>query len=183
MRDKIIRLTKALSNESVKRLPYIILVGLVLVLVQFVRLNNQTAQSVRVATSNSVDVKKLLKRVASLSEDNKRLTKQNLDIAKENTAHLNCVAQLFAQYTRNLKPIYDVDLNNCFSREVSQTASTPSKSVSRPSSTNPVVSPAVNHSSSPKPTLSPPGLQRNKSHPINDFIQRIINSARRLYGL
>lgn len=138
VKDKIIRLLKALSNESVKRLPYIILVGLILIFIQFVHLNNKTAQSVRVATGNSIDTKTLLKRVAALSEDNKKLTQQNLDIAKQNAAHLDCVANLFAQYTRDQRPIYDIDLDKCFIQESAQMSATISPSVSRQSLISPV---------------------------------------------
>lgn len=174
MKDKIIRLAKALSNESVKRLPYIILIGLILIFIQFVHLNNQTAQGVRIATSNSVDSKTLLKKVAALSEDNKKLTQQNLDIAKENTAHLDCVAKLFAKYTRDLKPLYDINLDNCFIQEGAQMLSTASPAVSPQSLPNRSAS-----SSKPTPTKVPPQLNIPPTVPKSpSLLERTVHTVR-----
>jgi hypothetical protein len=181
VKDKTIRLIKALSNESVKRLPYIIIIGLILVFAQFVRLNNQTAEGVMVAKNNSIGNQLLLKKIAEqavqiaeLSKENKASSQKNTSISKENSAHIDCVAKLFAQYTRDLKPVDDVNLDNCFivetSQAVSQTTATPVKSAFQSSSTNPSV-PVSSSSSHNTPTNSQP--QSNNSQRVRDLLKKL----------
>lgn len=176
MRDKVIRFTKAFTNESVRRLPYIILLLVVLSLVQFIRISNQTAESVRIATGNSIDNKSLLKKVAALSEDNKNLTKQNIQIAKESATHLDCVADLFARYTRDQSPVLKVDLMTCFIKSGEQTPATPGQNAAQPSISN-LGAPSV---SSPQsaPSASPQQSNIPQAVPVpqQNVVNRILNS-------
>jgi cell division protein FtsB len=111
--EKISRFIKALASESRKRIPYVFLVLAVVFLAQFVKLNYQTAQGVQIAKDNSADAKSLLKKVAALSADNKKLAEQNNRLATQNAAHIDCIASLFARYTRDHQPIVLYDLNTC----------------------------------------------------------------------
>lgn len=176
MKDKLVRLFKALTNESVKRLPYVLLVLLVLSVVQLVHISNQTAQNIDIATKNSVDNRNLLKQVAALSADNKRLAQQNNRLAKENTTHQDCAAQLFAQYTRDLRPVVMLDLTTCFIQEAAQDDATPGQTSAQPSSVDPGVASSSDNSTpvfvNPQPDNSQP--------PTSDFLNRLLSGVLKL---
>lgn len=156
MTQKIGRLAKAFNNESVKRLPYIILVFLLLSVYQLVKVNSQTAQTAESA-------KQLLTKVAALSIDNKRLneqnhalTKQNNDLSQKISNQVNCQLQLFAQFTRTYMPIQPSDLTSCVISLVKTpaTAATSPVSESQQSLSNPVVSSGSSSQSAPQTTPS-----------------------------
>lgn len=183
---KLSRLLRALSNESVKRLPYIFFVLIVLSLVQFIRLSTQTAQGVQIAKDNSLDSKTLLKRVAELAQDNKQLsiqnkqlTEQNIQIAHENAQHLDCLADLFARYTRDGRPILTLDLNSCMiTEESSKTNSTGTQTAPQPSLSNPsVVSP------SPQSTTPTTPSQPDNSQSILDQLRNAGSNFFKALGL
>jgi hypothetical protein len=160
---------RAFINESVKRLPYVLLLLVILTVFQLVRLSTQTNQGVRIAQGNSLDSKNLLKKVASLSENNKtliiqnkNLTEQNIEIANENARHLDCLAKLFAAYTQDLRPISLVDLDGCkvLSQAPSETGATSTSDGARPSTLNQPVS-----SPSPQGTASTATTQPDNPQP------------------
>lgn len=182
MKAKIIRLSKALSNETVRRVPYIIVVLLVLVFVQ-------SLQNNKVAKSNSVDSKALLMRVAALSQDNKnlteankKLTEQGVALASQSVSLNKCIANAFATYTQTLRPVQFEDIDACiFTSQSAQTSATPSQSAARPS----LSSPGAPASSSSKSTPSKPQAQSNNSQspqpqPKPNLIQRLGNGANKL---
>jgi hypothetical protein len=183
---KVHRLLKALSNESIKRLPYIFFVLIVLSLIQFVRLSNQTAQGVQIAKDNSLDSRSLLKKVADIAQDNKRLslqnkqlTEQNIQIASDNAKHLDCLADLFAQYTRTGRPILQLDLNTCMiTQESLGTSATGAQTVAPPSSPSPSVGSSFPQSSTP--TTSP---QLNGSQTILNQLQNTSSNFLKALGL
>jgi hypothetical protein len=184
--NKVSRLLRALSNESVKRLPYIFFVLIVISLIQFVRLGNQTAQGVQIAKDNSLDGKALLKKVADLAQDNKqlglqnkKLAEQNIQIANDNAKHLDCLADLFAQYTRTGRPILQLDLNTCMITQGSVgTSATDAQTSAPPSLPNPSVQsslPQSNTNSQPSPL--------NGSQTILDHIRNTGSNFLKALGL
>lgn len=48
-----------------------------------------------------------------LAEEAKSTAEQNQSIARENGRHIDCIADLFARYTREQKPILKADLDKC----------------------------------------------------------------------
>ncbi len=109
-----------LGRESIKRVPYMILVWVIISFVQLIGVSRQTAEGVRIAKDNSLDSKILLQKVADLGVDNKALSlqnkqllEQNVQLANQNAAHIDCLANLFARYTRDLTPIQSIDLSAC----------------------------------------------------------------------
>lgn len=156
MKYKVVRLSKALTNETVKRLPWVALVFLVLLFVQFVRFNAQTAENTRIAKSNSVDSKVLLMQVAQLSEDNKRLTQQAIDLSKLNTEQQKCFFNIFVDSINLGTRPKRADVDNCTTRVIifGQAASTSGKSSAQ-------LSLSSQSASSSQPTPSTPTPQPN----------------------
>jgi hypothetical protein len=157
LHDKTIRLARAFSNETVKRLPYVLIVLIIMVFFQSVQ-NNRTAKS------NSIDSKDLLVKVAALSEDNKRLTLQNQKLAKQGvdlatrSVNLNkCVGYAFATYTQTLQPVEFIDIDNCLISSMSaQSGSKPEQSGAQQSLSSPVDSSASSSQSAPSNTTPQP---------------------------
>lgn len=183
---KLHRLLRALSNESIKRLPYIFLVLIILSIIQFIRLSTQTAQGVQISKNNSLDSKTLLKRVADLAQDNKQLsiqnkqlTEQNIQIASDNAKHLDCLANLFANYTRTGRPILQLDLSTCMITQGSSGTSATGAQTSAPPS---LPSPA-DHSSSPQPTTPAATPPSNNSQSILDQIRNTGSNFLKALGL
>ncbi len=124
--NKIHRSLNAFKNESLKRIPYIGMVLAAILIYQFVQLNLQTAESVQSARRAALTAKeaadsskRLLQRVATLSQDNKDINTQNKLLAERSNRQLDCVAQLFAKYTRDGLPIVIEDLNDCSATSLS----------------------------------------------------------------
>lgn len=119
---------KAFGTESAKRIPYIVFVLLILLLVQGARSYSKTVEAVNLATKNSEKVRILTEQNTDLLKKNKELNEQAVKISRENSAHIDCVAQLFARYTQVGIPVYlaDNDLNQCIVRRLSNdTTNTP----------------------------------------------------------
>lgn len=184
---KVTRLLHALSNESVRRVPYVFLLLIILSLVQFTRLQIQTAHGVQIAKDNAVDAKTLLTKVASLSEDNKQLitqnkslTEQNIQIANDNAKHLDCLADLFARYTRTGQAIYAIDLNSCMviTQKGASTPSTTAPRAAQPSSTSPGVAPSASSSPQSTPSTTPSLPNISQTPPATskpNLLHRILN--------
>lgn len=138
MKDKIIRFTKALSNESVRRLPYIMLVLLVLLVVQSYSTSHQTAQNTKIVRQNSDSNKVLIQRIATLSEDNKRLTQQNIDLQKQTRDQVSCISNMFIDFVNSDKALSKADAANCSvsTQDSGQPASPSSQGSTQQSSLN-----------------------------------------------
>lgn len=50
---------------------------------------------------------------ARLERENQQITMDNRKISQENQTHIDCIAQVFAKYTRDQKPVTIQDLNTC----------------------------------------------------------------------
>lgn len=59
------------------------------------------------------DNRVLIAQTKEISEDSKALGVQNERLAKRNSRHIQCIADLFARYTRDNQPITIVDLTKC----------------------------------------------------------------------
>lgn len=154
------RFLKALSNESVRRLPYVFLIFIILLFIQFIRFNHQTAENTRIGRNNSTDTKTLLLRVKSLSEDNRRLTQQNIDLAKENATHLDCITKLFVTFLNGgLKPS-QVDAARCTieSQASVKRSGTLNSAASPQSSQDLSVGPSSSTQSGPNPQPAQPNI-------------------------
>jgi hypothetical protein len=158
MKNKLIRLLKALSNETVKRIPYVILLLIILIFAQTVQANH---------TGNS-----LIKKVAQLSEDNKKLSQQNnqllqqgvgtvkqIKLSSDQSVAINkCIGYTFATYTQTLSPVDFVNIDNCIIQNV-QTPSTTEQPSAQRLSVNPVILPSFAQS-----TPQAKSKQSNSSH-------------------
>lgn len=59
------------------------------------------------------DNRVLIAQTKQISEDSKALGLQNERLAKRNSRHIQCIAELFAKYTRDNQPITITDLDKC----------------------------------------------------------------------
>lgn len=160
MVNKTIRLGKAFWNESVKRLPYIIALLIIIGGVGALQSYRKTAESVRVGRDNSEQVKSLTLRI-------KKLTEENRDLNKQTRNQSFCFVKAFATYTQTLKPITLEQIIAC-----NVTSSTPAKpgslSVAAPQSQSKVFVSAPPPQSAPKT-----GNNQANAKPDNDGV--IIN--------
>lgn len=177
MINKAIRVITAFWQESLKRLPYIFVVLGVIFIYQFVQLNMQTAEGVRLAKKTSEGNQILLKKITGLSRDNKELSKQNKalseqnnTLAEQNDRHIDCVAKLFATYTQNLKPVILTDLDVC---SISN-ANTNSEQGSTTPNTN-----ENDSAPTPAPTPTQPSVDSQSVKPQPEPAQCFIN----IFGL
>lgn len=120
MKNKIIRLSKALRYESAKRLPWIIALVILLGGFAFYQSYHKTAEGVQIARDNTTSLKNLGLQIKTLTEQNTELTKQNNKLATENAKHIDCIAKLFAYWTQTGTPVTTTDLNACVIEALSQ---------------------------------------------------------------
>jgi cell division protein FtsB len=162
MIDKVNRLSKALWLESLKRLPYIGFLLVVLILAQVYITGHQVAENVKISRENSAANNILLAKISGLSEDNKKLSQDNKALSEQNNRladqsnhYLDCIAQLFAKHTRDNLPIIIEDLNNC--AVINAVSGTPVIH-STPTTTTPTPQPKPQSSNA-----SPTAQQQNKT--------------------
>lgn len=140
MNKKIIRTIRAYWSESLKRIPYVILIFLLIIIFQNRGNTNANERSLQ-------DTQTLISAGSQRSKQIKELTAQNQRISKENQNYIKCIAQIFAQYTRNGKPITIENLDKCKFSVVQTSGITMPQiiSMASPSPTSP-----VNSANSPK---------------------------------
>lgn len=119
------RMLRAYWQETVKRLPYIASILLLLALIVGLQSYRKTSENVAISRANSEVQKVLLAKIGGLAADNKRLAQQANDIAGKNQQHIDCIAHLFARYTHNLRPITIQDLDTCTAPESRRQSSNP----------------------------------------------------------
>lgn len=159
MIDKSVRMIKALGEETIKRLPYIALLLLILTLFGGYQSYRKTAEGVEIAKDNSLIIKQLAEDNKRLSEQNKQLSEENRRLAAQNQAYIKCIADVFARYTRDFRPVIIEDLAKCKTPTSDTQQSTTSSDTSTPS--NP--QPQTENKQSPKPDNpnqpeQPPGI-------------------------
>lgn len=142
----ISRKSKAVLLEAGRRIPYIVAVLLLLLFVQGARSYSKTAEGVTIGARNSIEIKKLQEKNTELLKQNKALSEQSLLQSKENSAHIDCIAEAFAEYTRTGGAVYfkDNDLTACILLKLSSTQSN-TPSISTTDST--VAEPSVQNNS------------------------------------
>lgn len=152
MVSKVFRLTKALRNETAKRIPIIIIIFLSLLLWQ----NYTNGQKANQTLNKIASLGQQLK---DLAEDNKKLSQQNKDLSTQLNdktdninKHVDCVVTLFLPN----KPLPGAsDIDDCratFSTNTSASApASPQKSSSVPSS-QPTPTPTPAKQDNPQPT-------------------------------
>lgn len=88
-----------------------------------------------------------------IAEQNKALAEQNNQIATESQSHVDCIAELFARYTRDGRSITITDLSTCQANTccVSQKI-TPLPTVEAPQTADPYATPQSVKSASPPPS-------------------------------
>jgi cell division protein FtsN len=167
---KIKRFSKAMWAESVKRLPYIAALLVILLLFGAVQSYRKTAEGVRIASGNSEIIKKQSEIIKQQGKDIKALSEQNNSLAKENAAHIDCIAKLFASYINNGGLVSGADLNNC------QTILTKSGSTSQ---TTPATSSGASQQSSQ--TSSSPKSKPKKNPPKSNNVQK--HNPKQVFGV
>lgn len=127
------RLLTALGNETVKRIPYIIALLVVFALAGAIQSYRKTAEAVQIAKQNTTALKVLAEQNKQLSLDNKKLGEDNHALADQSKAYIKCIADIFAKFTQDRKPVIIEDLEKC----VTSSLDTPQSSQSTtPSSQN-----------------------------------------------
>lgn len=150
MIDKTVRLVKAFAKESAKRLPYILAIFLLIIVLQ--GYNNG-----RITKGNSTDTKTLLNRVASLGEDNKKLTQQNIDLQRQTNNQLACLSNLFIDFINSGRAVTKADADSCSVSSALTEQATSSSEAATPqrASSNRASGASPSPSSQPAPAASP----------------------------
>lgn len=153
MVNKVVRFSKALRNESAKRVPIILILLVTLLLWQ----NYANGQK---ANATLIKIDKQSEQIKHLSEDNKNLAKQNNDLQRQLNVktdninnHVDCIVALFLP---NKLPPTTKDVEDCRA----------TYAVESPSSNKPAASTAK-EPSSPQPTPNQPTPQSNNSQGNN----------------
>lgn len=172
MIDKTVRLIKAFAKESAKRLPYILAIFLLIIVLQ--GYNNG-----RITKGNSTDTKTLLNRVASLGEDNKRLTQQNIDLQRQTNNQLSCLSNLFIDFINSGRSVTKADAASCSvsTASAAQTGAPSQPTASQQSSSNRVSGASPSSSSQSAPATSPaqPNPSPAPTQPANNgLFDRVI---------
>lgn len=105
-----------------------------------------------------------------IAEQAIEIAKQNQEIAEDNQAHIDCIAELFARYTRDSRPITIDDLNTCQSSQGDTPTTEPSSTT--PSANNNPAPARTNSSNAPQAVPPPTG---NGTTPEPSVIERIIS--------
>ncbi len=113
MINRTTRFARALWVESIKRIPYILVILVIIVLFQGYRTSSKVIENVEISRQIAESNQSLLKQVADLSEDNKNLSTQSNTLAERSNRYQSCIANLFAKYTRDYLPVIIDDLENC----------------------------------------------------------------------
>lgn len=160
MRNKAIRLGKALRYESAKRLPAIIILLILIGGWAFWQSYSKTAEGVRVAKDNTNSIRRLGEDNQRLLQQNKDLSEQNNRLAKENAKHIDCIAKLFATFIETGQ-VGSVDVDSCTIRAGSDSSSANSGGQS---STSPQIGSSSSSSpkSAPKKTPSQPDTSQGE---------------------
>lgn len=133
-RNKLKKLARAFLHESQKRLPYVFLVMLILLLIQGWHSGARIVDGLNETKNNTAKLTELGTQIADLS-------KENLKLNKENKAFSKCIGLAFAEYTQTGNPVKfkDNDLEACVVEQVNQPVVTAqSASQSSTLQTNPV---------------------------------------------
>ena len=104
-----------------------------------------------------------------------KIAEQNQVIAEESQKHIDCIADLFARYTRDDRPITIEDLNTCQSTQgdAEPISTQPAPNTNTPSTnTNPSPAPTTPTNA---PQTPPTGSGTTPEEPEPSVIQRIIS--------
>lgn len=162
---RIVSITKAFATETAKRLPWIILLLGVLIIAQNI-------QDSKVRNQNQTV---LLKKIASQSEDIKRLSEQNhalsqqaIVLSNRSVQQVDCVKQLFVDYINTRKPIASVDSDACTVVGAGGTASSSNQPQSKPQ----LATPPSQKPTNPKPPTPPTNPQ---DKPVRGLLNRLLH--------
>lgn len=198
MITKVKRLSTALWMESVKRLPYIGLILILLLLYQGYQTAAKVSENVGISKKNSEDNMVLLREVAALSEankklseDNKKLSEQSNELAAQSIRYQDCIARIFAKYTRDYKPVIIRDLEGCVTTNTEQSISTriptpqspPPASGSQPPQSPPSSNPTPSQPGNSGTHRNQPQKQSPSQPPQPSIFERIMNTPRGLLNL
>lgn len=147
MINKTVRLAKALYSETAKRLPVILVLLAALLLWQSYIDGQRANLTLSKINQQGQQIKDLSLDNKRLSQQNKELGQQNKDLSEKGNAHIDCIASLFAKWTRDGRPILSTDLDTC---------AVVSGSAPQRTETEPAVSQKPPQSSVPAPTPAPP---------------------------
>lgn len=148
MINKAIRLSKALRNETAKRVPVIIILGIILLLWSNYTNGQKANQTLNKIAALGQQIKDLSQQNKQLSLDNKNLSTQLNDKTDNINKHVDCVVTLFLPN----KPLPGAsDIDDCKATFSASSASSPTMTDNQ----------QAPKSSSPQPTPSPTPTQSN----------------------
>lgn len=164
---------KAIWNWINRQLLFLIFIGLWVLIMLFINFNVKVAQNAADTRIIAQETKVIAEQAKVLADQNKALSEQNRAIGNANTAHIDCVTELFAQYTRDNKPITIEDEATCKASEasgVSTSPQTPSTPAPAPTTTPTSQAPQT------APTKQPNGIQKffnGVKDNVNKFIRAL----------
>lgn len=167
MKDKVVRLSKAMSNETVKRIPYIILIAIFIGVFAGVKSYNKTSDAAQSAAQ-----------AATAAKENSEATAKNTEAIKKNQAESNrkrdeqtlllCRIILSAgkldltdSQSQQIESICKESIER-ITQENARAAATPAQGASPQSRSNPA---GNSGGSSSQPTTGQPPAQSNNSQP------------------
>ncbi len=157
---RTISITRGFITESLKRVPWVFLILVVLLI----------GQNIAASNARSANQGILLQKIASLSKDNKKLSQDNKDLSEQSVELANrsakqvdCVKQLFVDYINTREYITTAEADSC---TVIGTGFTSPSVQNKQATTN-----NQNTPKEPQPVTTPP----KKSNFISDTVSNIFN--------
>lgn len=172
MRDKLTRLSKAFSNEAVKRLPYVIVLLFILTMVQLFSLSQRTADGVSRAKDNS---DKIAVQTEAIKKNTEALDKSVKELKDDNEQQTKILCRLILrgdltlsdEEASQVEAICKEAIKNA-NRDAGQTNATPEQNAFQQSLQGP--GGQSNQSSSANNKSSGQSSQSNRSQPDNDGV-------------
>jgi len=94
MRNKSIRFLGAMWNETIKRIPYILIILTFIAVFTAYQSYRKTAETVEISKQNTQDIKTLLTRQSTILDAIKQVTTDNNITAKQQTDIIICMLQV-----------------------------------------------------------------------------------------
>lgn len=125
-----------------------------------------------IGTKNAEQARVISQRTQEIAEQAKAIAEQNKSIAVESQAHIDCIADLFARYTRDGRAITIIDLSAC-----QAVATAAQDQTGQPTTTDGTgTAPATNQGSTPQTASQPAPQQEEPEPPAPSMLCRIANT-------
>ncbi len=170
-----IRLRRIRPTTLAKFIKFIAIAGVFFIIFMLFRLSAQATETGGQTKIIAERTQTIAEQSKTIAEQNNVIAAQNKRIAQDSQKHIDCIAELFARYTRDNLPITIEDLTTCQATQAEPVASStgttgqaPAQGDSDSTTNNTTINnPPANNGNgngngNPQPTTPPPAAQEHK---------------------